>query len=149
MAALADQSPRKQIGANMKKYLAAIFVTAILIFCLSSCGESDYARDQEAKREAIYESGYEAGFKDGYSEAMQKAPGRIESRVDDDIWDLCCEIENKYGIHPEEAAMILSIYADVPDEVTEEELNKAIWAMYRYYFESCKIMNEIEEYWID
>lgn len=149
MAALADQTSRKQIGANMKKYLAAIFVTAILIFCLSSCGQSDYARDQEAKREAIYESGYEAGFKDGYSEAMQKAPGRIESRVDDDIWDLCCEIENKYGIHPEEAIQILANYADDPEAIETEELNRAIWATFRYYYNSYKIMNGIDTYLID
>ena len=45
--------------------------------------------------------------------------------------------------------MILSNYADVPDEVTEEELNKAIWAIYSYYYESREIMNAIEDYWID
>ena len=133
----------------MKKHFIVVTVITVIVCFLSSCGKSTYAREQEAKREAIYESGYEAGYKDGYSEAMQKAPGRIESRVDDDIWDLCREIKNKYGIYPEEAAMILSNYADVPDEVTEEELNKAIWAIYRYYFKSCEIMNEIEDYWID
>ena len=133
----------------MKKHLTLVTVLCVLVCCLSSCGKSEYAREQEAKRESIYESGYEAGYDDGYFEAMQKAPGKIESRVDDDIWDLCKEIENEYGIHPEEAANILSRYADTPDEVTEEELNKALWAIYRYYFGSLEIMNEIEDYWID
>ena len=133
----------------MKNHFIAIAIIAVLTCSLSACGKSDYAREQEAKREAIYESGYEAGYNAGYSEAMQKAPGRIESRVDDDIWDLCHEIEDKYGIHPEEAAMILSNYADVPAEVTEEELSKALWAIYRYYYGSCEILNGIEDYWIE
>ena len=133
----------------MKKFFTILAVIFVLVCCLSSCGKSNYAREQEAKRESIYESGYETGYDDGYSEAMQKAPAEIESRVDDDIWDLCHEIEDEYGIHPEEAAMILSNYADVPDEVTEEELNNAIWAIYRYYYESREIMNAIEDYWID
>ena len=133
----------------MKKHFSVVAVIAVIIFSLSSCGKSTYVREQEAKREAIYDSGYETGYNDGYSDAMQKAPVRIESRVDDDIWDLCHEIEEEYGIHPDEAAMILSNYADVPDEVTEEELNKAIWAIYRYYYESREIMNAIEDYWID
>ena len=132
----------------MKKLFIVIAVIAI-IFSLSSCGKSTYAREQEAKKEAIYESGYEAGYNDGYFDAMLEAPERIECYVDDDIQDLCFEIKHKYGIYPEEAAMILSNYADVPDEVTEEELSKAIWAIYSYYFESYEIMNEIEDYWID
>ena len=132
----------------MKKHLFFITIIAVLVF-LCSCGKSTYAREQEAERVSIYESGYEAGYDDGYYEAMKKAPGRIESRVDDDIWDLCYEIEDIYGIHPEEAIMILSNYADVPDEVSEEDLNKAIWAIYRYYYDSGAIMNGIEDYWID
>ena len=115
----------------------------------SSCGKSNYAREQEAKREAIYESGYEAGYDDGYFDAMQKAPGRIESRVDDDIWNLCKEIENKYGIHPEEAIQILANYADDPEAINAEELDRAIWVIFRYYNDSNKIMNGIEDYWIE
>lgn len=132
----------------MKKHFIVVAVI-VIIFSLSSCGKSTYAREQETKRETIYDSGYEAGYNDGYFEAMQKAPRKIESLVEDDIWDICYEIKSEYGIYPEEAAMILCNYADVPDEVTEEELNKAIWAMYKYYYESHEVMNEIEDYWID
>ena len=133
----------------MKKYLTIIAMATVMIFCLSSCGKSDYAREQEAKRESIYESGYEDGYDDGYSDAMQEAPERIESCVDSDIWDLESDIEDEWGIHPEEAARMLLNYIDIPGEVTEEELNKAVGAMRRYYFGSHEIINEINDYWID
>ena len=134
----------------MKKVFAILAAFVILICCLTSCGgRSIYAMEQEAKEEAIYDRGYEAGYKEGYSAALSEAPERIEFYVDEDIWDLCNDIEDVYGIHPEEAVQILSNYADVPDEVDEAELSKAIWAIYRYYYDSREIMNEIEDYWID
>ena len=105
--------------------------------------------EREAKEEAIYDRGYETGYKEGYRAALSDAPERIEFYVEEDIWTLCNDIEDVYGIHPEEAAQILSNYADDPDAVAKEELNKAIWAIYRYYYDSREIMNEIEDYWID
>ena len=56
----------------MKKYLTIIAITAVMILCLSSCGKSDYAREQEAKRESIYESGYEDGYDDGYEAGSER-----------------------------------------------------------------------------
>lgn len=95
------------------------------------------------------EIGYDEGYDEGYFDGMQKAPGKIESRVYDDIWDLCKEIEDKYGIHPEEAIQILANYADDTEAINAEELNRAIWVIFRYYHDSNKIMNGIEDYWID
>lgn len=134
----------------MKKSFVILSVFLIIICCLCSCGgKSTYAREREAKEEAIYQRGYDAGYEEGYRAAMSKAPEKIDFYVEEDIWDLNHDIEDVYGIHPEEAAMILSNYADVPDEVTEEELSKAIWAIYRYYYGSREVMSGIDDYWID
>ena len=103
----------------------------------------------DTKKSRTYDSGYEEGYENGYYAAISEAPEKIGCYVEEDIGELCYDIENIYGIDPEEAAMILSNFADVPDEVTEDELNKAIWAIYRYYYDSCKIINEIEDYSID
>lgn len=134
----------------MKKAFAILSVFVALICCTTSCkGRSIYAMEREAKEEAIYDRGYETGYKEGYRTALSDAPERIEFYVEEDIWNLCHDIEDAYGIHPEKAAQILSNYADDPDAVTKEELNKAIWAIYRYYYDSREIMNDIEDYWID
>ena len=128
------------------KLLTKAFAIA---FCICLCMVLSACKAEQRDYVSDYDDEYYNGYEDGYSEAMQEAPGRIDSRVEFDIWDLCDEIEDEYGIHPEDAANILSIYADVPDEVTEEELYTAIWAIYRYYHGSSKIMNGIEDYDID
>lgn len=64
----------------MKKLFAILAVFFVLVCCLSSCGKSDYAREQETKREAIYQSGYEDGrdegrydgYEDGYDEGYDE-----------------------------------------------------------------------------
>ena len=117
----------------MKK-LAVILSALILVLCLSACNIE------------TYEDGYADGYTDGYYEGVAEALHDIAFYVEDDLWSLACDIEDEYGMSPEDAIIILSNYADVPDEVTEEELNKAIWVLYRYYYKSHEIINDIEDY---
>ena len=137
----------------MKKLFAILAVFFVLICYLSSCGKSDYAREQESKREAIYQRGYEDGYDEGYYvgyyDGAIDAQRGIFNQVEDDLWSIASDIEDKYGLHPEDAVMVLSNYADVPDEVTEEELHQAIWAIYRYYHQSQDVINGIEDYCIE
>ena len=130
----------------MKKLFPAVLLLSIFVVLLSGCGITRDDLDDEWEDGCEY--GYESGYADGYDDAMQKVPAKIEDRVEFDIEDLCYEIKKKYGIHPEDAANILSIYADVPDEVTEEELIKAIWAIYKYYHGASDIINGISDYYI-
>ena len=128
------------------KRLIAVLVLFALSICLLSCSYR-----------GTYDDGYSEGYADGffegqingYDEGIAEAQHDIAIRAEDDLWSLAWDIEDKYGIHPEEAVQILSNYADVPDEVDEAELHNAILAIYRYYYDSCEIVNDIEDYWID
>lgn len=124
----------------MKKIIAMIAL--LMVSCsLSSCFATDY--------DYGYEDGYDEGYYAGYSEGGEDAQRWIASRVEDDLWSLDWDIEEEYGVNPWEAVEILSNYADVPDEVTEEELHQAIWAIYRYYHKSNEVINGIEDYQLD
>ena len=124
----------------MKKFAATLTVLFLVLY-LSACNIETY--------EDGYEDGYANGYTEGYYEGIAEALDDISFYVEDDLWSLACDIEDEYGMSPDEAVMILSNYADVPDDVTEEEVNKAIWAIYRYYNKSHEIINSIEDYWID
>ena len=103
----------------MKRYFFVIAVIAILICGLSSCGKSDYVRDQEAKEEAIYQRGYEDGYdegrydgyEDGYDEGYFYG---YEDGYNDSKSDIVIEAifyaKEKGGWHPEEALMIIDAY---------------------------------------
>lgn len=129
----------------MKRFIATLVLFALSI-CLLSCSQT-----------RTYEDGYEDGYSDGlfegqvngYSEGISEAQHDIAFRVEDELWSLAWDIEDKYGIHPEEAVQILSNYVDVPDEVDEAKLHTAILAIYHYYYDSHEVMNGIEDYWID
>lgn len=129
----------------MKRFIA-ILASFALTICLSSCS---FRGSYDDGYEDGYDDGYYAGFDYGYYEGIAEAQHDIASYVDDDLSSLGWDIEEEYGLHPEDALQILSNYADVPDEVTEEELNNAIWAIYRYYYKSHEVINGIEDYWID
>ena len=111
----------------------------------------DFLREPEKleKENRTYDSGYEEGYENGFYDGIAEAQHDIAFYVEDDLSSLGWDIEDEYGIHPEKAVQILSNYADVPDEVDEDELNDAIWAIYRYYHDSQEVINGIEDYWID
>lgn len=128
------------------KRLIALLLTISVAVCMVSC-----------KHRRTYEDGYADGYEDGsydaysegYYDGVANAQQFIAFVVDDDLRSLARDIEKEYGVHPGEAVEILSNYADVPDEVTEEELYAAIWAIYRYYYSSNQVIHDIEDYWID
>lgn len=129
----------------MKRFIAIIAIFAVSL-CLYSC---DYS--------SFYDEGYEDGYQDGhfdgeyygYYEGIERAKEYIAFVVDEDLSSIAYDIEDQYGLHPEEALQILSNYADVPDEVDIEKVDDAIWAIYCYYNNMQKIINGIEDYWID
>jgi hypothetical protein len=129
----------------MKRFIAILVLLSVTI-CLCSC---DYRGIYDEAYEDGYEDGHYAGQCDGYYDGIERAKEYIAFVVDDDLSSLAWDIEAEYGLHPEDALQILSNYADVPDEVDEEELKDAIWAIYRYYYDSHKVINDIEDYWID
>ena len=129
----------------MKKFIAMIAVITLVLFSLSACELEPYEDDYDEG----YSDGWEAGFDEGYYEGIAKAQHSIAFYVEDDLFYLERDIERKYGIHPEEAVQILSNFADVPDEVTEEEVYAAIWSIYLYYHASQEVINGIEDYSID
>ena len=124
------------------KRLIAILAAIVLVMCsLSSCRIEGYDKG--------HDDGYDAGYDYGYTKGIEEAQQFLAIVVDDDLSSLGWDIEDQYGLHPEDALMILSNYADVPDEVDKEDLNAAIWAIYRYYHESNKIINSIDDYVIE
>lgn len=129
----------------MKKFIAILTSFAFVVCSLSGCRIEGYHDGYDKG----YDDGYEAGCDYGYSKGIADAQRYIAFVVDDDLSSLARDIKKAYGLHPEDALLILSNYADVPDEVTEEELNKAIWALYRYYYDSTEVINSIEDYLIE
>lgn len=91
----------------MKRYFFVIAVIAILICGLSSCGKSDYVRDQEAKEEAIYQRGYEDGYDEGYFYGYEDGYNDGESDI---VIEAIFYAKEKGGWHPEEAWMIIEAY---------------------------------------
>lgn len=123
----------------MKKILASILI-AMLFCCLASCGgRSLYAMERDAEVEANEEQ-----YREGISEAQEQ----IASLVEEAMWDLEYDIKDEWGFYPEIAIQTLTNYAD-GEPVSEEELNRAIWAISQYYRGVNEIANGIDDYWID
>ena len=137
----------------MKRFIAFIASFALVI-CLLSCScrgtyEDGYADGYDDGLEDGWCDGYDEGYSKGYYEGIAEAQHDISVYVEDDLSSLAWDIDDTYGMHPEDAIMILANHADDPEAIEEEELNRAIWAIYRYYYNSHKIINGIEDYWID
>lgn len=120
----------------MKK-LPAMIAVFVLACSMAACSRDAYAE------------GYNAGYEDGYHAALSEAPGKIDFYVEEDMWVLEHDIEDEWGLHPEEAIQILSNHADDPGAISEDDLCAAIWAIRKYYYGSRDIASAIEDYWID
>ena len=129
----------------MKRVISILASIVLVMCCLYGCRIEDY----DAGYADGYTDGRDAGYDYAYAKGIEEAQRFLDIVVDEDLFFLCKDIEDQYGLHPEDALLILSNYADVPDEVTEEELTNAIWAIYHYYYKSNEIINGIEDYWID
>lgn len=95
--------------------------------------------EREAKEEAMEER-----YREGVSEAQE----HIASLVEVEMWDVEFDVEDKYGILPEDAIRILEDYAD-GEPISKRELNNAIRAVSEYYSQSQDVINRIDDYWID
>ena len=120
-----------------------ILLSSLIIF--SACGQNN--RQHSYNNE--YHDCYEDGFADGYEDGIAYAQQHLSSAIESDIDDICWEIEDNFGIYPEDAAQILVNYIDNSAEATEEEVQNAVMALYRYYFNSQTIINQIDSYDID
>ena len=108
----------------MRKLVTIVGI--LLALCsLPACNADTY--------DSGYEDGYYEGYNDGYYDGIAKAQTYIASLAEEDLSSLCRDIEKEYGVSPYEAVEILSNYADVPDEVSDESLHNAILAVYNYY----------------
>ena len=125
----------------MKKLIMVLALFALALCSLSGCRIEGY--------DTGYDDGYYAGYDDGYAKGIETAQKFLAFVVDDDLSSLAWDIEDEYGLFPEDALQMLSNYADRSNEVSEEELNNAIWAICRYYYKSNEVINGIEDYWID
>lgn len=125
----------------MKKFVAVILVSIIIIFAFSSCERSIYEMEREAKREAAFNDGYEAGYEEGYQKGVSDAQKHLIDELQDISWD----IKDENGIDPETAAQILANYAD-GEPVTEQELEQAIWTIRQYYWDSYWAINDSDSY---
>lgn len=83
-----------------------------------------------------------------YREGISEAQEYIANRVSDDFWSLEYDLEDRYGISPEDAIHLLTNYVD-GEYVSETDLNQAIWVISKYYSHSYEIIYEIDDYWID
>lgn len=113
-----------------------------LIICLISCKRSIYAMEQDVKRESAYENGYNEGYNEGRWEGIEDAKFYTE----DDLSRLSWEIEDKYGICPENAINLLTNYAD-GEPVSEKDIMNAIWALHKFYWGAYDIINNMEDYY--
>ena len=127
----------------MKKSFLVIALLAVSICFLSSCtGRSIDAMERDTEYDA-----YEAEEK-RYHDGIEDAQKWIDSIVEMDIQDLEFDIEDKYGVSPEVAILILENYAD-GEPISQKDLCNAIWAVSQYFWDSRAVVNGIDDYWID
>jgi len=120
---------------------AKILLLLILtVFSLSSCKtRTIHSMEREARSEALQEK---------YREGISTAQESISSLVEVELWDAENDIEEQYGVTPEDAVRILENYAD-GEPVSKKEVTAAIWAISSYYTKSQDILYGIDDYWID
>ena len=125
----------------MKKLIMVLALFSLILCSLSGCRIEGY--------DTGYDDGYYAGYDDGYAKGIEKAQKFLAFVVDDDLSSIAWDIKDEYGMFPEDALNVLTNYIDVPDEVDEQDLVDAIYAVRSYYYRSNKVINDIEDYWID
>ena len=137
-----------------------LIVFFILIFISVGCFVFGYEVGSDAAEKPVfhttynedagYEYGYDDGFIEGYDcgyyDALSEAPEYIENRVEDAFFDLMFYVEDLNGMSPDKAINILTNYADVREEATDEEVEAAIWAISNFYNGVYDIRRGISEY---
>lgn len=114
---------------------------AILIFCLSSCGG-------KGSSDGEFYGDYHDGYVDGYSDGVAEAQQSISFYVEDDFYEINSNNEKERGLSIEDAVQILRNYAD-GEPISEAELHNAIWSINKFYYDTCDIVYNIENYSLD
>lgn len=120
----------------------AALVWVLLLFSVLSARfepKDEYDKEREAAQEKQMQL---------YEEGISYAQNKILNHLDAVFMDLDFEIEDIYGISPEEALRLMEHYLD-DEPVSEDDLANAIWAIRAYYYKSRDILDEVEEYWIE
>lgn len=142
----------------MKRFISFLVLFSIAV-CLLSCsyrgsyedgyaagytdGYSDAESEMRYLAEEEFSDGYDIGRDDGYDIGYDDGESEMIASLEYEIGSLAWDIADLYGIHPAEAVEILTNYADVPEEVDEEELLNSIQAIYHYYYSSKVIFYEM------
>lgn len=127
----------------MKSYIKVIAVLLFLIGYIFLSVKFDIRDEYDMERESRQEQ-----LEDRFDEGIAYAQDSIVNHLDTKLMDLDFEIEEIYGVSPEEALLIMENYLD-NEPISEEELANAIWAIRAYYFKSQDIPNDVDDYWID
>ena len=115
--------------------LICMVITAVFILIGINGNSNELAAKKE---EAKYGAAYDAGYEDGICDAQEHFKDYV-------IWDLSCDIEDEYGMSPDEAIIILSNYAE-GEPTPKQELYKAINTLSRYYYDLHEAINDIDNY---
>ena len=133
---------KKFINKLLDNWQAILFfpICMVIAAVLILIGINDNSNELAAKKEeAKYGVAYDAGYEDGIYEAQEHFKDYV-------IWDLSYDIEEEYGLSPEEAITILSHYAD-GEPISKQELYKAINTLRRYYYDLQEAINDIDSYY--
>lgn len=128
----------------MSKLFNVIFGIALcmfLTFGLSSCEKNS---SQNEKYYGDYHDGYVEGYSDGVADAQQL----IGFYVEDDFYEISSNNIKERGLSIEDAVQILRNYAD-GEPISEAELHNAIWSINKFYYDTCDIVYNIEDYSLD
>ena len=124
-------------------FVATIILVPVIMIIIGIAGTiQEFSEPWRADVDDSYYERYDEGYHDGVAMAQQY----IATITDFELSDMEQDIEKQYGMNPYEAVELLTNYADSPDEATKEEVNNAIWAVYRYYFCSQEVINKIEDF---
>ena len=97
--------------------------------------------EREAKEEAIYNRGYSAGYEEGKWEGIKEAQENFQYTAE----DIARNADDLFDLDPEKAIMILDHYAD-GEPISQDEVEKAIWTIYQYYYEMQEAINDLDSY---
>lgn len=128
----------------MSKLFNVILGIALCMFLtlgLSSCEKNS---SQNEKYYGDYHDGYVEGYSDGVADAQQL----IGFYVEDDFNKISSNNIKERELSIEDAVQILRNYAD-GEPISETELHNAIWSINKFYYDTCDIVYNIEDYSLD
>ena len=130
------------------KILSLALCICLCTFLLFGCGFTEDDLD-EANYEG-YEEGYYFGYEDGVYDGIEEARGDLTKEALDKYQELEYQASRKYGLHPDEAIIVLEDYLD-GEYVSDYELEMAIKSIAYLYYNTVGVIKDIEymEVYID